>query len=104
MGISMASIPRSVVGDVCSKDDEAIKSMDALDIDPEDRKKFEHIIDADHSGTISVFEFLSGLTRLRGIPRRSDLVSLEFCLMDVQEKIRNVSGVVHGMAESLESA
>lgn len=48
--------------------------LEDLDIPSEDHKDLFEICDADGSGVVSMAELVSGVRRLRGDPRRSDLV------------------------------
>jgi len=57
-----------------------------LDIDPADHRKLGDILDADHSGTIGIIELVNGLQRLRGQPRRSDIVSIDLMVQVLQER------------------
>merc|ERR1711862_269175 len=47
----------------------------ALDISELDIPRIFQILDADRSGTLSVLEFIHGVTRLRGLSSRADIVA-----------------------------
>merc|ERR1712060_691289 len=80
-------VPRKVLKNLL-KTPHIAKVLDGLDVDPSDRQSLGDIIDADHSGTIGILEFVNGLQRLRGNkPRRSDVVSVDLMVRDLQEKV-----------------
>mmetsp|Transcript_134896 Transcript_134896/g.269167 ORF Transcript_134896/g.269167 Transcript_134896/m.269167 type:complete len:599 (+) Transcript_134896:111-1907(+) len=58
-----------------------------LDIDKQDWRYLSDILDPDNSGTIGIFELLDGLQRLRGSPRRSDVIAVDLMLRSVQQKM-----------------
>lgn len=64
--------------------------LDDLDIDPQDHKRLADILDPDHSGTIGMLELVEGLRRLRGEPRRSDVVSVDLMVRAMQERLEEV--------------
>lgn len=61
--------------------------LNSLDIDAHDHKRLPDILDPDHSGTIGVMELVEGLQRLRGDPRRSDVVTVDLMVRSLQEKV-----------------
>jgi len=61
-----------------------------LDIDPEDNKYLSDILDPDNSGTIGVLELVDGLKRLRGSPRRSDIIAIDLMVRSLQEKVDDI--------------
>lgn len=65
----------------------AQKALDELDIGKQDWRHLSDILDPDNSGTIAIFELLDGLQRLRGSPRRSDIIAVDLMLRSVQQKI-----------------
>jgi len=80
-------VPRKVIKQLLKAPD-MTEVLDGLDVDPSDRDCLGDIIDADHSGTIGILEFVNGLQRLRGNnPRRSDVVSVDLMVRDLQEKV-----------------
>eukprot|EP00928_Gymnodinium_smaydae_P000084 TRINITY_DN10036_c0_g1_i3.p1 TRINITY_DN10036_c0_g1~~TRINITY_DN10036_c0_g1_i3.p1 ORF type:complete len:619 (+),score=131.22 TRINITY_DN10036_c0_g1_i3:101-1858(+) len=64
--------------------EEALKE---LDIEPQDNRFLHDILDPDHNGNIGVLELINGLQRLRGAPRRSDVVTVDLMVRSMQEKI-----------------
>jgi len=70
---------------------DAVKmSLNALDIDPADHKMLWDILDPDHSGRISMLELVNGLQRLRGVPRRSDTVTVQLMMRALQEQVDEI--------------
>eukprot|EP00928_Gymnodinium_smaydae_P074570 TRINITY_DN57600_c0_g1_i1.p1 TRINITY_DN57600_c0_g1~~TRINITY_DN57600_c0_g1_i1.p1 ORF type:complete len:589 (+),score=84.37 TRINITY_DN57600_c0_g1_i1:51-1817(+) len=72
------------------KDDVAIAALDALDIDSDDHKHLSDILDPDNGGTIDVLEMVDGLDRLRGQPRRSDIVQIDMMVRALQSKTEEI--------------
>jgi hypothetical protein len=72
------------------KDKEAVKALNNLDIDPHDHAYLSDIIDPDCSGTVGVLELVDGLKRLRGDPRRSDIVTVDLVVRSLQEKVSDM--------------
>jgi hypothetical protein len=85
---------RQTMDDVINSEDDAslrVKAcLDDLDIDPNDHKRLSDILDPDHSGTIGVLELVEGLRRLRGEPRRSDVVTVDLMVRTMQERVEEV--------------
>merc|ERR1712061_183238 len=70
---------------------EVIEALNALDIDPDDHKYLSDILDPDNSGSIGIVEFYDGLKRLRGGPRRSDIVSVDLMIRSLQNTVQDIS-------------
>merc|ERR1712224_1048597 len=68
----------------------AISALDALDIDREDHAFLSEILDPDCGGTISVCELVEGVRKLRGLPRRSDMVTQQLMIRTVQSTLYEV--------------
>merc|ERR1712110_178973 len=83
-------VPRSVIDSVVKTDAQARQALDALDIDSEDQKKLSRILDMDQSDAINMLTIMNGLQRLRGIPRRSDTISVEFVAQSIQQKVEEM--------------
>jgi len=81
----------SVVDEVCQTDEEVTEALDNLDIDPFDHCNLADILDPDHTGTMSFVELVMGLHRLRGQPRRSDIVTVDLMMRATQEKLGEMS-------------
>eukprot|EP00928_Gymnodinium_smaydae_P061699 TRINITY_DN45729_c0_g1_i1.p1 TRINITY_DN45729_c0_g1~~TRINITY_DN45729_c0_g1_i1.p1 ORF type:complete len:600 (-),score=116.12 TRINITY_DN45729_c0_g1_i1:76-1875(-) len=73
--------------DELSKDPVGIRALTALDIDAADREGLSEILDPDNGGTINVVELVEGIRRLRGEPRRSDIVIVNLMIRSIQKDI-----------------
>merc|ERR1711920_1120115 len=70
--------------DAVVKDPAAIAALNNLDIDPGDHEFLADILDPDNSGEITIPELLDGIRRLRGEPRRSDIISVDLMIRSLQ--------------------
>merc|ERR1712032_849037 len=61
--------------------------LDMLDIADDDRLDLFDVLDADQSGALSVGEIVTGLKKLRGEPRRSDIVSNGLLTRQLQKQL-----------------
>jgi hypothetical protein len=68
-------------------DQEVVKALNDLEIDAADHKYLFDILDNDNTGTIVVSQLVDGLTRLRGDPRRSDIICVDLMVRDMQSKL-----------------
>merc|ERR1712050_708623 len=69
------------------QEEEAVEALDNLDIDPGDHPYLADILDPDQSGSIGIIELVDGLKRLRGEPRRSDIVTVDLMVRSLQSKV-----------------
>jgi len=79
-------------------DTNAIDALNALDIDPEDHLYLSDILDPDNSGSIAIADFVDGIRRLRGDPRRSDIVSVDLMIRANQSMLDELMckvGAIH---------
>jgi len=67
------------------------KVLIALDIDPDDHQYLSDILDPDNSGKIGIAELIDGLKRLRGGPRRSDIVSVDLMIRSLQQMVLDLA-------------
>jgi len=67
-------------------DSRVIRALDDLDINPDDHAHLFDILDADNTGCMFVHEFLEGIMRLRGEPRRSDIVCVDLMVRSIQKQ------------------
>merc|ERR1739847_152363 len=81
--IHALDVPSYVIDMLC-EDEGAVQALEALDIGRDDHKYLSDILDPDQGGTIRVVEFVEGLRRLRGDPRRSDLIACDLMLRSLQ--------------------
>jgi len=63
--------------------------FDMLDIAKSDRIGLFDILDADNSGSLSIGEIINGIVRLRGTPRRSDIIANGLVIRSMQDNFHN---------------
>jgi len=97
------AVPGSVI-DLVVQDSVAIAALDDLDIDPEDHKYLADILDPDNGGFIAVSELVDGLRRLRGDPRRSDIVTVDMMIRSIQIQVGDIQAKVTALASSASGA
>lgn len=92
-------VPREVIDEIVQlphvKD-----ALSDLDINPEDHGHLSDLLDPDNGGTIGIIDFIDGIGRLRGDPRRSDIVSVDLMIRSVQQVLGDVAAKlndVHGV-------
>eukprot|EP00929_Paragymnodinium_shiwhaense_P047979 TRINITY_DN24324_c0_g3_i1.p1 TRINITY_DN24324_c0_g3~~TRINITY_DN24324_c0_g3_i1.p1 ORF type:complete len:668 (+),score=148.92 TRINITY_DN24324_c0_g3_i1:136-2139(+) len=73
-----------------ARDDEVKEALDDLDIDPEDHEQLAVILDPDQGGTIAVIELIEGIKRLRGDPKRSDIVQIDLMLRSIMKVVQEI--------------
>eukprot|EP00929_Paragymnodinium_shiwhaense_P059899 TRINITY_DN29966_c0_g1_i1.p1 TRINITY_DN29966_c0_g1~~TRINITY_DN29966_c0_g1_i1.p1 ORF type:complete len:719 (+),score=150.88 TRINITY_DN29966_c0_g1_i1:73-2229(+) len=94
-------IPKDVI-DELGKDPEARKALCDLDVNDDDHDRLADVLDPDNGGSITVMELVEGVKRLRGDPRRSDIVAVDLMLRSIQrsvDKILSEVGFMHKMAK-----
>jgi len=75
--------------------------LDDLDIDAQDHRILSELLDPDNGGTIGVVDFIDGLRRLRGEPRRSDVVSINMMIRSLQMLTSDIHNLVADTHEVL---
>jgi len=82
--------------DLFIQDKDVLVALHDLEIDPSDHFQLFDILDADNTGSLSLCEFIDGLQRLRGGPRRSDIITVDLMVREIQEQThRLVEGLSH---------
>lgn len=94
--VAELEIPRACFKD-CMEVPDAREALLNLDIGEEDHAHLDDILDPDQSGSISILEFMDGVARLRGLPRRSDVITVELILRSVQQSLKDLGGEVKRM-------
>lgn len=84
--IHKCTVNRQTIDEVV-KDSDAINALNNLDINPEDHKYLSDILDPDNTGQIPIPDFVDGIRRLRGEPRRSDIVSVDLMIRSIQTSL-----------------
>merc|ERR1712232_351927 len=72
----------------------AIEALANLDIDPNDNKKLNDILDPDRDGKIHIVDLVTGLARLRGQPRRSDIVCVDLMVRSLQASVIKLEALI----------
>lgn len=67
-------------------DHDVIHALNDLEIDQADHKYLFDILDNDNTGSILVSQVTDGLERLRGDPRRSDIICVDLMLRSIQQQ------------------
>lgn len=75
-------------------DPEAEQALDELDINPQDRARLSDIFDPDNGGTVSLSDIASGIRRLRGDPRRSDIVCVDLMIRSLQAQVKELNSAL----------
>lgn len=88
--ILAVEIPRHVFQSVMRRDDDARHALTKLDIDTTDIKHLAEILDPDNNGSVGVLELVDGLMRLRGDPRRSDIIAVDLMVRSLQARVDEV--------------
>merc|ERR1712066_72836 len=78
---------------------EAIRALELLDIHRGDHEFLSDILDPDNSGSVSVLEMVDGIRRLRGEPRRSDIVCVDLMMRAMQVTLEGISDSVNSLVE-----
>jgi len=87
-------LERSLIQKIANDDEVASAALDALDIDPEDQKHISQIADYNQAGSVSVVQLLNVLQRLRGIPRRSDIISVELVCQGILSYVLEIHSCI----------
>eukprot|EP00419_Tripos_fusus_P030609 CAMPEP_0172784152 /NCGR_PEP_ID=MMETSP1074-20121228/204798_1 /TAXON_ID=2916 /ORGANISM="Ceratium fusus, Strain PA161109" /LENGTH=686 /DNA_ID=CAMNT_0013621153 /DNA_START=46 /DNA_END=2106 /DNA_ORIENTATION=+ len=84
------SFPRSVIDKVVHEDEQALQALTKLDIDPSDHNNLSDILDPGNTGSVSIVSLVDGLKRLRGEPRRSDIITVDLMIRSSQQKVDDI--------------
>lgn len=91
--LCVSEVDRDVV-DQAVRDAEAIDALNELDINPSDRARLSDIFDPDNGGTVQLSDVAAGIRRLRGEPRRSDIVCVDLMIRSLQSQMEQVLNAV----------
>uniref|UniRef100_A0A7S2QKK5 Ion transport domain-containing protein n=1 Tax=Zooxanthella nutricula TaxID=1333877 RepID=A0A7S2QKK5_9DINO len=69
---------------------EGCQALLDLDVGKEDHDYLADILDADKSGACDIGEMIDGISRLRGEPRRSDIVSIDLMVRVLQRQVGEI--------------
>jgi len=84
------TFPRQVIDEVVHHDEQALNALTKLDIDPSDHKYLSDILDPANTGSVSILSLVDGLKRLRGEPRRSDIITVDLMIRSSQQKVDDI--------------
>jgi len=76
------------------QNDAVIAALDELDINPLDRSRLTDIFDPDNGGTIALVDIAAGIRKLRGEPRRSDIINVDLMIRWMQGTVREILDIV----------
>ena len=93
-------VPRVVI-DETIKEPDAKEILDELDIHPQDRTRLSDIFDPDNGGTVALSDVAAGIRRLRGEPRRSDIVCVDLMIRTIQVQVGDTFSLMKAMAEKM---
>eukprot|EP00929_Paragymnodinium_shiwhaense_P047976 TRINITY_DN24324_c0_g1_i1.p1 TRINITY_DN24324_c0_g1~~TRINITY_DN24324_c0_g1_i1.p1 ORF type:complete len:583 (+),score=103.92 TRINITY_DN24324_c0_g1_i1:62-1810(+) len=79
---------------IVGRDPVAQAALADLDIDPEDHENLADILDPDQGGSIAIVELVEGISRLRGDPKRSDIVTCDLMLRSIQRTLQDIKNVL----------
>lgn len=68
--------------------------LDELELADTDRLDLFDVLDADGSGSLTVEELVSGILKVRGEPRKSDVIAVRLAMRSVQAQVRSLGSVV----------
>jgi len=92
-------LPAEIINEFV-KDPIAIEALNDLEIDQEDHEYLSDILDPDNSGSVGINEFIDGLRRLRGVPRRSDIVSVDLMVRSIQQRVCDIQTKVSSFIDN----
>merc|ERR1719362_519130 len=84
------TFPRQVIDEVVHHDEQALHALTKLDIDPSDHNNLSDILDPGNTGSVSIVSLVDGLKRLRGEPRRSDIITVDLMIRSSQHKVDDI--------------
>lgn len=85
--VAQVEFSREALEDIVRESPTVVESLIALDIDSNDHRRLSDIFDPDHTGTVTVLDLMNGLQRLRGHPKRSDVVAVDLMVRSLQERV-----------------
>eukprot|EP00415_Alexandrium_ostenfeldii_P001564 UN1564 len=82
-------------------DEAAQHLLEELDIPEGDRTGLFDVLDADGGGTLQLDEIIGGIVKLRGDPRRSDVIHVGLVLHILQEQVARLEEGIHAQVQEL---
>jgi len=71
-------------------DEEVKQILENLDIEPQDCLSLADTLDRNQNGQVDVVELVSGLKRLRGPARRSDIIAVDLAVQSMEVKMDEI--------------
>merc|ERR1712232_239778 len=87
--ICKMSVPRSSI-DKMVQNEEAVTALGELDIEEDDLPRLSDMLDPTNDGWIHLVDLVDGLRKLRGEPRRSDIVTMDLVIRAIQTDLRAI--------------
>lgn len=78
---------RSLLQYVIENDPEVMEILAELDIHSQDYSSLPETVDSSNTGAVHTTELINGLSRLRGMAGRSDIVSVDLMIRSLQKKM-----------------
>jgi len=85
-----AEFPKALFDAVVKGDGEVRDAISNLDINEHEISYLSDILDPDNGGSVGMLELVDGLRRLRGEPRRGDIIAVDLMMRSSQEKIDHI--------------
>jgi len=82
------------------KQEEVVNALDDLEIDKADHRYLFDILDADNTGSLTLCEMIDGIRRLRGGPRRSDIITIDLMVREMQDGVHQVKEMMNTIYEA----
>eukprot|EP00930_Biecheleria_cincta_P007058 TRINITY_DN10819_c0_g1_i2.p1 TRINITY_DN10819_c0_g1~~TRINITY_DN10819_c0_g1_i2.p1 ORF type:complete len:554 (+),score=96.89 TRINITY_DN10819_c0_g1_i2:242-1663(+) len=93
-------VPLSVMDEAIN--DPYVKSiLNELDINPQDHRRLTDIFDPDNGGTVELADVAIGIRRMRGDPRRSDIVCVDLMVRSMQTVLHETLTLVKEIRNAL---
>jgi len=92
-------VHRNVLESVLEESAPVQKALDKLDINPCDHKHLSDILDPHNRGYIGLLEIIDGIKRLRGDPRRSDIIAVDLMVRSLHGKADNIARWLEAIAK-----
>jgi len=78
--------------------------LQALDVSDEDQIDLFDTLDVDGSGTLDITEMITGISKLRGDARRSDIIGIKLMARAIQAELKDLSMALANMQEDVNDA
>merc|ERR1712232_485690 len=86
------------------EEEEFVERLRELDIADEDIPDLFDTFDADDSGTLTVIELLKGIKKLRGDPRRSDVIAVSLVVTSIHDLVMEQNESIKALGKRVQEA